>query len=136
MIRHTIPLLLLLMSAPGAFAEGGPDDFARGRAEYMAACAACHGDKADGDGPIASMFRAPVPGLRTLSRQNDGEFPFLKVFHIVDGRTEIRAHGNPMPIFGNRYRAEVGDQAMPFTAELFVRGRVLELVSYIQSIQE
>lgn len=130
--------LSVLVSAGGANAQSAPDmpEFSRGQQEYMAACAACHGENADGNGPIATMFKSPVPDLTGIATRNDGTFPFLDVMHIIDGRMEVRGHGNPMPTFGRRFEAEVGDTAGTFGSEPMVRGRVLELVLYIQSIQD
>lgn len=125
-----------LLCASVASAQPVDPEFARGDDEYMAACAACHGENADGNGPIASMFREPVPGLRRLAADNHGVFPVLAIFQIIDGRTAVRAHGNPMPVFGARYRTEIGTEVGAWGAEPAVRGRVLELVHYLQSIQE
>lgn len=128
------PVLAASLLAAPALAQG--DEFAAGRQEYLAACAACHGENADGNGPIASMFTSPVPNLRQIAARNDGVFPTLKVFMVVDGRTGIKAHGDPMPMFGRRYEAEAEDLAGPFGAEQMVRARVLELVYYLESIQQ
>ena len=132
-----VPVLLaagLVMGAQSAAAE--ESEFAAGKAEYMAACAACHGEAADGNGPIATMFKTRVPDLRKIAAANDGVFPFLDVFHVVDGRTAVRAHGNPMPVFGNRYTAEAEEHGTLFGTETQARARVTELVLYLQSIQE
>lgn len=117
-------------------AHSAEDEFALGKAEYMATCAACHGEAADGNGPIASMFREKVPDLTGLAARNDGEFPFLDVFHVVDGRSAIRAHGNPMPVIGNRYQVEAEHTNNIFGTESIVRARVAELVLHLQSIQK
>lgn len=117
-------------------AQEYPQEFEAGRAEYLAACAACHGENADGNGPIAIMFDKPVPGLRGMAAANEGEFPLLETFMIVDGRTGIRGHGNPMPVFGNRYKAELGAALGDYGSETAVRARVLELVYYLQAIQD
>lgn len=132
----TASVLLGLMVGSGLRAEEPKDEFALGKAEYLAACAACHGEAADGNGPIATMFKSPVPGLTDIAKRHDGVFPFLDIFHIVDGRTEVRAHGNPMPVFGNRYSTEAGEHGTLFGSETQVRGRVTELVLYLESIQQ
>jgi mono/diheme cytochrome c family protein len=111
------------------------DEFAAGREEYLSACAACHGEAADGNGPIATMFTVRVPDLRRISAQNDGVFPTLEIFQIIDGRAVLPAHGNPMPVFGRRYERQAGDVG-PYGSEALVRARVLELVYYLQSIQQ
>jgi len=126
---------VLVAGAEGVAAEDR-DEFAAGKSEYMAACAACHGEAADGNGPIATMFKSRVPDLRKIAAANDGVFPFLDVFHVVDGRTAVRAHGNPMPVFGNRYTAEAEEHGTLFGTETQARARVTELVLYLQSIQE
>ncbi|MDZ4134089.1 MAG: c-type cytochrome [Paracoccaceae bacterium] len=140
MIRIAAFSLALALGASVSFAQdqsgkADPAEVAAGQSEFMMACAACHGEKADGNGPIATMFRNPVPNLTGLSARNNGVFPFMKVFRIIDGRAEIRGHGNPMPVFGNRFRAELGEATGPFGAEGPVRARVLELTFYLQSVQ-
>lgn len=126
----------LVLSASMAAAQTPVDEFAAGKAEYLSACGACHGDAADGKGPIASMFRAPVPDLTGLAQRNEGTFPFLKVFQIIDGRAKVRAHGDPMPIFGSRFRAEAEAEGTAYGTEAITRARLLELVLYLQSIQD
>lgn len=135
-MRIMTALALSAAFALPAAAQDDPTEFEAGRAEYLAACAACHGENADGNGPIAQMLKTPVPGLRNLAADNEGKFPLLDTFMIVDGRTGVRAHGNPMPVFGNRYKAEVGATLGDYGSEPAVRGRVLELVYYLQSIQD
>jgi mono/diheme cytochrome c family protein len=134
-IARIFPVLVACALAAPALAQD--DEFAAGREEFLTSCASCHGENADGNGPIASMFKdTPVPDLRKISERNDGVFPTLKVFHIIDGRTGIRAHGYPMPVFGRRYEAQAEEMAGTYGSEALVRARVLELVYYLQSIQE
>ncbi|MGO4915493.1 c-type cytochrome [Pseudogemmobacter sp. W21_MBD1_M6] len=134
--------LSFLVSAGAASAQSATDsatdmsEFSRGQQEYMSGCAACHGENADGNGPIATMFKTPVPDLTGIAERNDGKFPLLDVMHIIDGRMEVRGHGNPMPIFGRRFETETEDTAGVYGSEPMVRGRVLELVLYLQSIQK
>jgi mono/diheme cytochrome c family protein len=121
-----------LVAATAAAAE----DFSAGKLEYDAACAACHGAGGKGDGAFAELLTVKVPDITTLSARNEGKFPTLAVMQIIDGRTGVRGHGGPMPIWGDSFRASIGDQAGPYGAEQLVRARVLELVLYIQSLQE
>lgn len=124
-----------LWFASMAAAQEATDEFKAGQEEYMVACAACHGEAADGNGPIATMFKSPVPDLTRITANNDGVFPLLKVIQVIDGRAVIRAHGDPMPVFGRRFTNEVWDTTL-MGAESIARGRVLELALYIQSIQK
>lgn len=128
--------LLLVGQSAAAVAEAEEAEFAAGKAEYLSACAACHGDSADGQGPIAPMFRAPVPDLTGLAARNEGKFPFLTVLQIIDGRSVLRAHGDPMPVFGGRFRAEAEARGALYGSEAIARARVLELVLYLQSLQK
>ncbi len=129
--------LLASLLAPG---RAEAEDFAAGREEYLAACAACHGETAAGDGPMAELFREPVPDLTGIAARNDGVFPTEEIMQIVDGRQEIRAHGSPMPVFGNRFvHSHVSENWYSYAignSEQLARARVLELVLYLQSIQQ
>ncbi|MFN4144107.1 c-type cytochrome [Aestuariivirga sp.] len=126
------------MAAP-SFAQTG--EVAAGAAEYKIACYQCHGEAGKGDGPMAALLTVKPADLTQLAKKNDGKFPFLQVFQTIDGRAVIKAHGEgPMPIWGERYMAQSGAAgAEPYrtwTAEPFVRARILELTYYLQSIQE
>lgn len=132
----SLSLVAVLSLASPSAAQDASAEFAAGRSEYLSACAACHGDAADGKGPIAAMFKRSIPNLTEIAVRNDGSFPLLKVFQIIDGRSEVPAHGSPMPVFGNRYAKEATDSSGYFGSESIVRARVLELVYYLQSIQK
>ena len=125
---------VMMVSGP-AFAQD--QEFSGGHDEFMATCAVCHGTDAKGHGEFASVLRIPPADLTVLAKNNNGEFPFLDVFHTIDGRTQIASHGtSQMPIWGRRYKEEAGDTFGPYGGEEAVRARVLELVYYIQSIQQ
>lgn len=119
-----------------AFCAGSAIADEAGKAEYMTACAACHGAAGDGQGPMWDLLNVQVPDLRALKANNDGVFPMLDVIQIIDGRTGVRGHGGPMPIWGDRYSAQIAPKAGEYTAELVVRGRVLALATYLESIQQ
>jgi hypothetical protein len=129
MKRILIASALALAAAPAIADETGQQ-------EYMVACAICHGESGKGDGPFAPLLSITTPGLTTLAKDNDGTFPFLDVLMVVDGRTGVRAHGDSaMPIWGERFR-ESAAEAGPYGSELAARGRVLALVTYLETIQE
>lgn len=105
--------------------------------EYNVSCSVCHGGSGTGDGPFAKMMTVKPTDLTTLAKKNDGKFPFLRVMQMIDGRTLIEAHGGrEMPVWGQRYTADVGEKYGPYGGEVAVRARILELVYYIQSIQK
>ncbi|MEH6740875.1 MAG: cytochrome c [Sulfitobacter sp.] len=120
----------LLTTSLGAVAQ---EDV--GKNEYIVACAVCHGESAKGDGPFTQVLNIDVPDLTSLSAQNEGVFPFLKVFMTVDGRSQFKGHGSPMPVWGERFKAAVGDDYGPYGSELVVRGRILSLVNYLETVQ-
>jgi mono/diheme cytochrome c family protein len=131
------PLAALALAAATALraaaAPGHADEI--GRAEYVEACAACHGMDGKGEGPLAELMTVEVPDVTTLAAANDGTFPMQEVIMVIDGRTGIRGHGYPMPVWGTRFAAEAGEIGA-MGRELAVRGRVLSLALYLQSIQE
>lgn len=129
------PIVAALLAAPGAWAQG-----ADGRAEYMSACSACHGESGKGGGPLAGLMEIDMPDLTQLAARNDGEFPVAATLRILDGREEVRAHGSDMPVWGDRFLRSARNAApgteMPEVAELIARGRMLSIVYYLESIQE
>ncbi|WP_294608312.1 c-type cytochrome [Roseovarius sp.] len=106
-----------------------------GKQEYMDACAACHGASAAGDGPLAELMTVPVPALTGLAAANDGVFPMLDVIYSIDGRQGTRGHGYPMPVWGKRFAKDV-ENTGPYGAETLIRGRVLSIAYYLESIQK
>ena len=128
---------LLVLAAPqAASAEAGT----MGELEFRNNCAACHGPAGLGDGPVASVLSTPPKPLTTLARRNDGRFPTDRIIQIIDGRADVKAHGSrDMPVWGDRYSAEAQDIAAPgaqaLARESYVRGRIAELVLFLQSIQ-
>lgn len=107
-----------------------------GKTLYDDYCAACHGAGAQGDGDMANLMTIPAPNLTLLANNNDGEFPMLQVLHIIDGRTGVRAHGGAMPVFGRVFASNGMGPANPYGSVLEVRGRVLSLAMYLESLQK
>ena len=124
--------LLVLGSVSAALAQ----EASTGAYEYRSFCAGCHGEAADGKGPLVTYFREPVPDLTVLARNNDGVFPFLETMMIIDGRSGLRGHGGPMPLWGDTFEAEAVEQAGVYGAETIARGRLLSLVEYLATVQQ
>lgn len=133
MFDPIIPATLALIL--GGFATQGHANEA-GRTEYVAHCAACHGIEGRGDGPVAAYLTVATPALTSLARANDGVFPMLNVIQVIDGRSGVGPHGTGMPVWGTRFVAETVDDAGRFGAEIIVRGRILALAEYLQTIQD
>ena len=131
--------ILVAVQAGAANAQGGQERFVARADEFRNSCASCHGSDGRGAGFLTRLFRGVDPGdLTQLSKNSDGVFPLDKVFDVVDGREEVAAHGErKMPVWGDRYMAQSMTRHGPGPMnEFVVRQRVLELVYYIQSIQE
>jgi mono/diheme cytochrome c family protein len=127
----TLPLVLQLPATVQA------QEKIAGSVEYLNSCSGCHGLDARGTGAVAPYLTVKPPDLTRLSERNRGEFPFLKVFMTIDGRSVVPIHGSrTMPVWGYRYQLEADpNQVTPGVAEIVVRGRVLELVNYLEAIQ-
>lgn len=128
----TLALALAVVAATPAVAQ----EESAGRALYMNACAGCHGAEALGDGPVAELLSVPVPDLTRLATHNGGDFPRLKVIYIVDGRTGLRAHGGPMPVFGSLLTGQPGIEDAEDGSPVFADRRILALVDYLETIQQ
>jgi len=110
-----------------------------GKQEYDGHCAACHGLSGEGEGPYSGYINKTIPNLTSLAKRNGGVFPFARVYEIIDGRQVRLFHGTKeMPIWGPRYKAEAEENSyngFRFTAEVFVRARILALTEYIYRLQ-
>ena len=104
----------------------------RSEQAYLDFCASCHGPEGRGDGPLASELRKEPTNLRLLKANNDGVFPTRKVQSMVDGRAMPRSHGTrDMPVWGRQWKQQgLAD------SEADLKARVVEITSYLYSIQE
>jgi hypothetical protein len=85
---------------------------------------------------LAGSRIRPSPNLTLLASQNDGVFPLLDVIHVIDGRTGVRAHGGPMPVFGRTFKSEPTEGPGEYGQAINARGRVLSVALYLESIQQ
>lgn len=134
-----LAIALLSASFAPALAEDEPIE-ALGKKEFIRSCAACHGESAKGDGPVADLLLVRPADLTRIRERHGGEFPASWVYRVIDGRNEIRPHGGSgMPIWGDRYRADaLRGLPLPLNvgADAVVHGRILTLVFYLELIQE
>ena len=103
---------------------------------YADYCAACHGATGLGDGDMADVVKVPSPNLTLLAKNNDGVFPMLDVLHVIDGRSGTRGHGGTMPFWGQVFSDQIGESEGQYGSVLEVRGRILSLAKYLESIQQ
>lgn len=112
-----------------------------GKAEFNNSCAVCHGTNGDGNGPLAEMLKQKVADLTTLKKRNGGVFPFEQVYEIIDGRKMVSGHGtSDMPAWGHIYSEKAPEMTGPYGTQgdysAYVRGRILALIGYIDSLQK
>ena len=135
----TAPIGVMLISlSANALAA---DKLDIGKSEYDTACAVCHGLTGKGDdGPLKSLLARPVPNLTVLAKNNKGVFPFDRVYQIIDGRQEVKAHGpREMPVWGRAFNTETSiyfDNYPPHDSESAVRSRILALTEYLYRLQK
>lgn len=136
-IRLMVPALALaiLLAAATATAPRAQEEdlVARGQFLYRVYCKNCHGDTGRGDGPSAELLKIAPADLTRLARSGEGEFPFEQVYRTIDGRQEISGHGaRRMPIWGLTFQELDRD----VDQEDEVRGKILQLIRYLESIQQ
>jgi hypothetical protein len=83
---------------------------------------------------MAEMLKKQPADLTQLTKKNNGQYPFWRVYRTIDGREEVMAHGSrTMPIWGAHFLIEEGGRPLD---DNLVLGRILSLVYYLESIQE
>lgn len=108
---------------------------ARGRVAYRLYCASCHGQTADGNGPVAAYLKIPPEDLTRLTERNKGEFPVERVTASIDGRSieEVPGHGpRDMPVWGMSFQ----DPAKDTNQEGDVQHKIADLVAFLQTVQK
>ena len=139
-VVRAIGLVLILMIFLGlldlGISQELQDAVAAGKKEYIRSCALCHGDSGKGDGPYATLLIVKTANLTLLQKQNNGVFPTRAVYRAIDGSEDIKFHGpRTMPLWGDRFDHE----SMLFVdsrfTKTFVRGRIFELILYLEEIQ-
>lgn len=110
---------------------------AGGRLLYHKFCASCHGPRAMGDGPLSRSMHPKPANLTRLSANNGGSFPFWHAYRTIDGRHQVPGHGTrDMPVFGIWFRIPDDEVSIETEWADQVRGRIWQLLSYLESIQE
>ncbi len=138
-MKKTISIIIAIFMIAASSASFGKDsdekDPIYGGIEFERSCSVCHGFQGRGNGVMADSLKEKPTDLTKLSKENNGHFPFTRVYRVIEGSPRVGVHGTrEMPVWGDRYRQEAED----YSADeyIYTRGLILELVVYIMSIQE
>lgn len=127
--------LSLLCSASQAEWQNKEKTIQAGSESFYRFCSVCHGKDAKGSGLYASNLKVKPNDLTLLSQNNNGEFPWIELYAIIDGN-ELAEHGNrEMPIWGEIFDISQWPNQYDSFSEVIVRGRIFELLIYLKSIQ-
>lgn len=122
--RAGMLLLIALLASPFQAAAKAP----RGQAEYLRYCSACHGEVADGNGPVANALDPRPPALQNLVEKYGRPLGTDLVAYVM-GTTMPRAHGkSDMPVWGRNLKEAGGDDTNAVQTIWLV-------VDYLQSLQ-
>lgn len=130
-------LVAQLLAAGAALPADRSPDAALGETLYLRNCAACHGQAADGKGPLAPVLTLQPTDLTALRASNGGVFPLTRVIARIDGQDPLVAHGSPMPVFGPYLESdEQVDLTDPAGKAVRVAAPVGDLVAWLEGIQK
>ncbi|QLQ24721.1 MAG: cytochrome c [Dechloromonas sp.] len=127
----------VMVAATGVTTAVAADKVDLGKREYESNCIACHGKDLKG-GAYVDFLKVSPPDLTLLSKKNGGVFPLERVYAVIDGRQEVKAHGpRDMPIWGRDYQIKAGEYYvdMNYDPDAFVRGRIFALIDYLNRMQ-
>lgn len=112
------------------------DGVSSGRAAFVDNCAACHGEDAKGDGPMATSLAKRPANLTTLAARHGGTFPRDYVMSTIDGYRRGQHFSAAMPVFGE---GDLGPLVMVGNADGTTTptpALLLSLADYLQSVQQ
>ena len=69
--------------------DAAADDPARGAMIFRAHCVQCHGEKADGHGPLAARFNPPPANIAASRKSDDYMMQIVTLGGAALGRSEV-----------------------------------------------
>ncbi|MER9326581.1 c-type cytochrome [Mesorhizobium sp. M0488] len=130
-------VLIAVALAGLAFDAASAQELGDGKAEYMNSCVVCHGPEGKGDGPLGDELLKRPSDLTRLSRRNGGEFPYWRVFAVIDGRAMVPEHGDrDMPVWGRQFLPGDVKKYGPNAGEIVTRERIHDLAGYVETLQQ
>ncbi len=120
--------LLLMSAAAVVLAATAQADPPRGQDDYLRYCSACHGERADGQGPVANVLDPRPPALTGLTPKYGSPLGTNLVAYVM-GTTMPRAHGtSDMPVWGRNLQSPDGSDGKAVRI-------IWRIVDYLDSIQ-
>lgn len=112
-----------------------------GKAEFETTCAICHGSDAKGHGPFSLFMTKRVPDLTQLAKSNNGDFPFIRIYEMMNGPGQIPGHDiREMPIWSDYYKDRAPKDLGPFynysDVLAYVNNKTMALLAYVATLQE
>jgi mono/diheme cytochrome c family protein len=97
----------------------------------MTYCVVCHGQAADGSGPMARILKTPVPDLTTIAKRNGGAFPLTHVENVIAGteRSGLGHGTREMPVWGPLFSQITSDRD-------YGKLRLYNVAKYLEEIQK
>jgi mono/diheme cytochrome c family protein len=94
-------------------------------------CAVCHGQAANGRGPMAPILKTAVPDLTLIAKRNGGVFPLARIQKIIAGtESSGLGHGTrQMPVWGPLFSQITSDRD-------YGKVRLYNVAKYLESIQK
>jgi len=130
MVAVAAALLLAALADPAAAQRARV--LADGQEDYEQYCAACHGPNGEGDGSMADILVIPPADLTQIAARNDGEFPFWRIYAIIQGEEEVQGHDTfQMPLAQARFERFEGRPGF-----LPTHVRLLQLTHFVESLQK
>ncbi len=129
-------ILIFITTSPLIFSNQD-DPVVTGSETFKLKCASCHGEDAKGKKAKDIDINLNAPDLTMISKRNNGQFPVSRIYAIIDGREVLREHGTrSMPTWGDLFLTDTIWEGCSQVDEQIVRGRIMELILYLDSIQQ
>ena len=125
----TVAIISILAGSASA------QDVTSGAEIYLDYCATCHGEDANGQGPMAGVLLIKPANLSALTKDNGGVFPTARVVARIDGRDPLVSHGSPMPVYGDYFEGNDTALKTPTGQPILTSKPIVDLVAYLQSVQ-
>jgi mono/diheme cytochrome c family protein len=138
-MKKTVFKYVLLLGVLSLFASAHATT--SGKQDYLAYCSSCHGIDGKGKGPLYLTTTKKPKDLTVLSQANGGNFPYVQIRKMIDGRIEkgnSRAHfKDGMPVWGDVFASTKGRSVEgQMHGEAVAKMRILNIVDYLVAIQE